>query len=129
MSVLIGEISGSRNVVSEGSSLLRRDVLSLRAISDVSNEMLFFIDLLILEDEGTTCLGTPGTAQPATMSHIPDTCILNHQQFFLVSFMKIFRKKQNGSRNSPLFCTDAPITKAKSPPSMTSHAERAVLTL
>ena len=56
-SVLIGEISGSLNVVSEDSSLLRLDFLSLRAVSDVSYEMLFFIDLLILEDEGTTCLG------------------------------------------------------------------------
>jgi hypothetical protein len=56
-SMLIGEISGSRAVVSEDSSLLRRDVLSLRAVSDVSNEMLFIIDLFILEDESTTFLG------------------------------------------------------------------------
>ena len=55
--MLIGEISGSRTVVSEDSSLLRPDVLSLRAVADFSNEMLFFIDLLILEEEGITCLG------------------------------------------------------------------------
>jgi hypothetical protein len=57
MSMLIGEISGSHTVVFEDSNLLACDVLSLRAVSDVSNEMLFFIDLFVLEDEGTTCFG------------------------------------------------------------------------
>jgi hypothetical protein len=84
---LIGEITSSHTVVSEDTGLLGCDVLSLRAVRNVSQELSFFLDVWVLE--GSTFLGNAGNRSTGDTEELnPQTSIPCTRSFIYEDFQK-----------------------------------------